>query len=188
MKKTLLVLLLASSTHSMAECYLRSDIHLSKMQILGDPTDIQKLVVPDTKGKKCTIRSRVWANDEWRTIENSGVGPSESEACTLAMDLNKSYALVEAIPGKISADNQLVCSDLPDIQVRKVRRGELIWESETDMHSHPEERGKYFYYKQARCRKFIERTARDQNMIINQGIICQANTGPNSKWWVIDKY
>lgn len=178
---------MSASVSVYADCYMRADINLSQMKVQGTPTDIQKLVAPDALGNKCTVRYRLWADGQWRTLEGSAVARTEAEACARAMT-SKIYSLVEITPGLITSDNQMVCSDLPEITVRPVNRGELIWESETDMHSHPSQRGQYFTYKQARCRKFIERTARDQNLIIYQGIICQNDTGPNSKWRVIDKY
>lgn len=188
MKKLFTLLLVSCSVSAHADCYMRSDINLSKMDVRGQPTDIQKIVMPDEAGKKCVIRYRIYADNEWRTVEGTGTGSTEKESCGKAMDIKKAYSLIEITPGIIHAENQLVCSDLLDIYVRPVRRGDLIWESETDMHSDLGERGKYFFYKQARCRKFIERTARDQNLIIYQGIICQNDTGSNSKWRVIDKY
>jgi hypothetical protein len=103
------------------------------------------------------------------------------------MDVGQGQVLSEIEPTSIRSDMQMVCSDLPDIRVRPVRIGETIWESETDMHNHPRERG-YFWYKRAKCRMFQERNPKDRNLITYQGIVCQATGLPNSKWRVIDKY
>lgn len=188
MKKAIILLLCLASSAAVADCYIRSDIKLSKQVIHGAPTDMQRLVVPDNRGQKCIMRYRIYVNTAWETAEGTGYGKTEDRACQQAMDLGRASVLQEVEPTHVRADNQMVCSDLPDIRVRPVRRGELIWESETDMHSHPQERGNYFSYKQAKCRKFIERVGKDQNMIVYQGIICQASTMPGSKWRVIDKY
>ena len=81
----------------------------------------------------------------------------------------------------------MVCSDQPEIRVRRVHVGDRIWESETDLHILPAER-KYFTYKGTQCRTFIERDARDQNMYLYQGIMCKEDSRPNTKWLVLDKY
>lgn len=188
MKRIALVLCLISSS-AIADCYVRSDIKLSRQVINAAPTDIQRLVTPDAGGYRCVARYRVHIKDSWLTAEGSAVAKTEGEACSRAQDLGKGYVLAQVTPDRITSTNQMVCSDLPDIQVRPVQRGELVWESETDLHSHPRERVQpYFELKHAKCRKFIERANKDQNLIIYQGIICQATTGADSKWRVIDKY
>jgi hypothetical protein len=147
------------------------------------------LVVPDAKGQKCVLRYRVNIDNEWQTAEGEGVGRTEQEACAQAADPSRASILQEVSANRIRSDSQMVCSDLPDIRVRSVRKGELIWESEADLHSHPLERKQpYFVWKQAKCRKFIERTSQDQNLIIYQGVMCQSTTAKNSKWLVLDKY
>jgi hypothetical protein len=151
------------------------------------PTDIQRLVVPDTRGQKCVVRYRVNIGGDWQTAEGSAVAKTDAEACTRAMDVGRGMILADVEPSRISTDTQMVCSDLPDIRVRPVRIGETIWESETDLHSIPQER-KYFWYKRTKCRLFQERNPRDRNLIVYQGVICQANGTPNSKWQVVDKF
>lgn len=189
MKLITVMVLSAVASHAMAECYQRSEINISRQIINTAPTDIQTLLVPDANGHRCVARYRLHIGDAWTTIEGSAVSKNETTACEQALLLKNAVALEEVQPNSVRADQQLVCSDLPDIRVRPVRRGELIWESEADLHSHPLERKTpYFFWKQARCRKFIERTSLDQNLIIYQGIMCQATTSANSKWLVLDKY
>ena len=183
-----LTLCLAAST-AVADCYQRSNIKITQQKINGAPTDIQTLTTPDAKGQKCVARYRLHIGDAWTTVEGTAVARTETEACSQALDPKRGVALEEVAPATVGADHQLVCSDLPDIRVRPVRKGELIWESEADLHSHPLERKQpYFVWKQAKCRKFIERTSRDQNLIIYQGVMCQSTTAKNSKWLVLDKY
>lgn len=188
MKQLLVALTLVASTSAMAECYIRSDIRLSSQKIHIKPTDVQSVVTPEGSGHRCVSRYRVYT-DQWITAEGSAVAKTQALACQQAEDIGRGYVLAEVTPNQISATNQMVCSDLPDIRVRPVKRGETVWESETDLHSHPLERANpYFKIKQARCRKFIERTALHQNLIIYQGVICQATTDPKSQWIVLDKY
>lgn len=189
MKRAVVLLLVVASTSALADCYQRSNIKITQQKINGVATDIQRLVTPDELGQKCLMRYRLHIGNAWTTVEGTAVAKTEDEACEQAMELKRGVALEEVAPATISADHQLVCSDLPDIRVRPVRKGELIWESETDLHSNGLERTQpYFYIKEARCRKFIERTPKNQNLIIYQGIICQTTTSSKSKWIVIDKY
>jgi hypothetical protein len=172
---------------ALADCYTRTNIHLTRDIINAGPTDVQQLVVPDPAGSKCIMRYRVHIGNDWRTAEGSGVGKTAPDACKLALDISRGRVLAEVEPTRVTSDMSLVCSDLPDIQVRSVRIGEVIWESETDMHRVPEER-KYFTYKATQCRMFTERNSKDRNFYTYQGIICRVNSLPNSKWQVVDKY
>jgi hypothetical protein len=189
MKRTLIFALCLASSTAWADCYQRSNIKITHQKINTAPTDIQQMVTPDARGQRCVARYRLHIGNAWTTVEGTAVAKNETEACEQALDIKRGVALEEVAPATVGADHQMVCSDLPDIRVRPVRRGELIWESETDLHSHPLERMyPYFYLKQAKCRKFIERVPKNQNLIIYQGIICQATTAKNSKWVVLDKY
>jgi hypothetical protein len=190
MKLAIIAVAIAGLSHcsdARADCYVRSNIKLTRQSINAGPTDLQKLVVPDERGQKCVVRYRVHIGDEWYTAEGSGIGKDEGSACVQAMDVSQGRVLAEVEPSQVTSDTQMVCSDLPDIRIRPVRIGEVIWESETDMHRHEQER-KYFDYKQTRCRMFTERNAKDRNLYTYQGIICKVNSTPNSKWRVIDKY
>lgn len=189
MKQIVAALLTMMATTAVAECYQRAEINIGRQRINAVPTDIQTLVTPDRSGHKCVARYRLHIGDAWVTVEGSAVAGTETAACQQALDIKSASALEEVPVRSVRSDQQLVCSDLPDIRVRPVRRGELIRESEVDLHSHPLERAEpYFVWKQARCRKFIERVSLDQNLMIYQGIICQATTANDSRWLVLDKY
>jgi hypothetical protein len=187
MKRALIVGLILISSTALADCYTRSNIRIARQVIDAGPTDVQRLVVPDARGHKCVVRYRVNIGGDWQTAEGSAVATTEAEACARALDITRGTVLAEIEPTTIRADMQMVCSDLPDIRVRPVRIGETIWESETDLHSIPQER-KYFWYKRTKCRLFQERDPRDRNLIVYQGVVCQADGTPNSKWRVIDKF
>jgi hypothetical protein len=189
MKLALALTLCVATAAAGAECYQRAEINIGRAQVNTAPTDVQTLTVPDAGGHRCVVRYRLHIGDAWTTVEGSAVARTESAACEQALALKNAVALEEVRPNSVRADQQLVCSDLPDIRVRPVQVGELIWESEADLHSHALERKHpYFFWKQARCRKFIERVPKDQNLIIYQGIMCQVNTAANSKWLILDKY
>ena len=115
-----------------ADCYVRSNVKLTRQAIVAGPTDVQKLVVPNAVGKKCVLRYRVYTN-QWQTAEGTGTGANEADACKTAMDVGNGRVLSEVEPSMVRADTQMVCSDLPDIRVRPVQVGETVWESETDL-------------------------------------------------------
>lgn len=187
MKRILVLGLCLVSSVAIADCYVRSNIRLTRQAINAGPTDVQRLAVPDALGYKCLMRYRVHIGDEWYTAEGTGVSKNEGDACRQALDIGNGRVLAEVEPSQVSADTQMVCSDVPDIRIRQVRIGEVVWESETDMHRHEQER-RYFDYKQTKCRMFTERNAKDRNLYTYQGIICKVDSLPNSKWRVVDKY
>lgn len=182
MKRLLLLLILASGTVN-ADCYMRSSIRLTQ----GQPVDWQRLATPDARGQKCVVRYRVQIDNRWQTAEGVGYGSTEGLACAQALDINRGSILEEVTPGRVRADTQMVCSDLPEINVHPVRIGDVIWQSEVDIHTIPAER-KDFWYKRSQCRMFIERDTKNANLWLYQGVICKVDTTPNSKWRVIDKY
>ena len=184
--KFLLGLILVSSV-AVADCHIRSSIKLVRSRVDVGPTDIQRLVTPDPKGNRCMVQYRVNINDQWRTAEGIGTGKTEKEACDRALDVSQGNLLLSIEPSSITARTDMVCSDLEEIRIRPVRIGEVIWESETDLHRVPEER-KYFDYKATQCRLFTERNVKDKNFYTYQGVICKVNSTPNSKWRVVDKY
>ena len=186
MKRFILLLALVS-TGSYADCYMRISTRLTPQMVNSQPVDTQKLVVPDAQGQKCVMRYRIHVGNDWETVEGIGVGATETEACARALDLGRGSMLKEVSPQRVRADSQMVCSDLPDIRVHPVRIGDIIWQSEVDLHSIPTER-KMFWYKRTQCRMFVERDSKNANLWLYQGVICQNNTSPNSKWQVIDKY
>jgi len=187
MKRLILVGLLAVANLANAECYVRSTTNITNLALGGRPTDIQKLVTNEGKVYHCLMRYRILVNNEWNTVEGTGTGTMADTACARALDAKQGYLLEEPVREKVHAKQELVCSDLPDIHVHAVRPGEIIWESETDMHRNPQERA-YFDYKQSRCRMFTERNTRDGNFYTYQGVICQTTSDRNSKWQVVDKY
>jgi hypothetical protein len=185
-RTAVLGLCLLSST-ALADCYVHSDIRLTRQAILAGPTDIQRMAVPDPLGSRCVANYRVYIGDQWRTAEGTAVATTEAEACVRAMELGRGQVLAEVEPDRVASTMSLICSDVPEIRIRTVHVGETVWESETDLHTAKSER-KYFFYKRDRCRYFTEQAVRENNMITYQGIICKKNSMPDSKWQVVDKF
>jgi hypothetical protein len=120
-------------------------------------------------------------------MEGVAVADTEEQACARAADLKTASVLGEVVRETVHAKQEMVCSDLPDIQVHAVQVGDTIWESETDVHRVPAERA-YFVYKGTQCRMFSERNNRNGNLYTYQGVICRENSRANSRWRVVDKY
>jgi hypothetical protein len=185
--KHLALLLLVASSAVYADCHVRMSTRISTNAVFGQPTDVQRLVTPDAKGYKCVLTYRLNIDQEWQAVEGIGIAKTEEQACASAADVKRGAVLAQVTPTRVSSDQQMVCSDFPDIRVRPVKPGERIWESEVDVHTIPAERP-YFVYKNTQCRMFVERNSRDQNLFTYQGVICRLNTTKSSKWQVVDKY
>ena len=175
-----------ASSIASADCFIRSSTRLTLQDVNSLPVDVQKLVVPDARGQKCVLRYRVHVGNDWQTAEGIGYGATDTAACAQALDLKRGAVLEEVTPKTVRSDTQMVCSDLPEIRVRRVRIGETIFQSEVDMHTIPAER-KDFMYKRSVCRMFVERDARNSNLMLDEGIICRVDDMPDSKWRVVDK-
>ena len=187
MKRYLLAIGLVSITASaMAECYVRSSSTINFKLVESEPTDIQRIVVPDPAGKKCVLTYRLNIANKWQNVEGVGFGKTEALACAQAAVVNRAQLLEEVEPTRIRSETQMVCSDRPEIRVHPVRVGDSILESEVDFHVKKSERG-YFNYEKSRCRLFSERAAKSRDVLMYEGVICKEGDGP-SKWRVVDKY
>ena len=185
MKSWLALALAVYSSATIADCFHRTQIN-TETRINAGPTDIQTQVTRIRQGWECVSTYRLHLGLEWQTVEGVAQHANQAEACRLSQQLKNGRLLQEVPPTGIRTSSDIVCTEGPTIRVRNVHVGEQIWESEADLHWQPKERG-YWFYKKARCRKFQERWAKDGNMIVYNGIMCQA--GVNSqKWMVVDKY
>jgi hypothetical protein len=186
--KKLLLLGCLLSLNALSDCHIRSAIKIDRSLIMGQPTDLQQMVTVDQRQRyQCTVRYRLNVKLDWQTLEGTGTGTDQTQACARAIDVSRANILQEVNPTTVRANTQMICTDFPDIRVRPVRIGEVIWESETDIHTIPTERA-YFDFKHTRCRMFAERDIKDSTLMVWQGVICRLNSTANSKWQVIDKY
>jgi hypothetical protein len=187
MKRTLIAIMCLSAGLASAECYIRSSTKISKKEIFGAPTDIQRIVTPDAKGFQCVLRYRLNIKTDWQTVEGVASAKTEDDACARAIDISRASILQEPAPTSVKSDTQMVCGDITDIKVHPVHINDVIWESEVDIHTIPAERP-YFQYKRTQCRMFVERDGKSQNLYLYQGIICRENSSAHSQWRVVDKY
>ncbi len=185
MKRLLAGALIVYSSVTWADCFHRTQINTTT-RVNAGPTDIQRVVTKIGTQYQCVSTYRLHLGLEWQTVEGVARAGTEQEACRQSLDLKNGLLLQEVPPTGVRTSADIVCTDAPTIRVRNVHVGQQIWESEADLHWSQKERG-YWTYKKAQCRKFQERAVKDGNMLVYNGIICQAGTN-SQKWLVVDKY
>jgi hypothetical protein len=98
------------------------------------------------------------------------------------MDQGRAQILSRADGGRMTIEQNMVCTDRPEIQVRQVRIGDQVRESEVRPHPNFP---KLFKYRGTQCRWFVEPEIRGGDLLQRQGIICRSH-GPD--WNVVDKW
>lgn len=83
--------------------------------------------------------------------------------------------------GKIESESATVCKEGSPIE-RKIYVGDIILENEVGKSKVSE----YFIYRNTKCRMFTEHTAKNKELRIYHGVICQINN--KEDWLVIDKW
>ncbi len=169
-----------------ADCYVRSAMTAQKKTTITRTTDIETLVVPISASQnKCIVTFRALINNTWHTMEGESVGAKsmpEQDLCRKAMDQGRTQLLSRADGQNMIVETNLVCSDQPKPEVRNVRIGETVKESEVRVHPNFP---KPFRHRGAQCRWFIEPELRERDLFQRQGIICLSH---GSEWRVVDKW
>lgn len=188
MHKIILFNLLLLSNFASAECYMRSatikDTRLSVTRV----ADIKKYVTPMDKDHfKCTVSFRAEINNTWQTGEGQSMGTngdSIDQICSQALDSGRSYLISKISNGKVLSENEMICTDRPELTVKTVRIGDIVQISE--LAPHPE-KPKFFSYKGSQCRWFVESDfdSNTRDLFQWQGIVCNVRKG---EWQVIDKF
>ena len=174
------------ATTAQAECFVRSAMTSQTRASITAIADVDPFVVPISNTQnKCMVNYRAQVNGNWVTVEGTSVGSrslSEEELCRGAIDSSRAQLLSKTNAGNLNIETNMVCDERPAIQVRNVRIGETVRESEVRPHPNFP---KPFRYRTAQCRWFIEPEPRNSDLLQRQGIICQS-IGNN--WIVIDKW
>jgi hypothetical protein len=187
MRSKIPLILALVTTTAYGECYVRSAMTNQTAMSITAVADIEPLVVPiSATQNKCIVTFRAQVNGEWVTAEGERVGSrsmAEKDLCAGAVDSGRMQILSRANGGRLTVEQNMVCSDQPEIQVRVVKRGEMVRESEVRPHPNFP---KPFTYRTAQCRWFIEPEVRPgRDLLQRQGIICQTN---GNEWQVVDKW
>jgi len=185
LRPTALILALVATT-AQAECYVRSAMTNQTRASITAIADVDPFVVPISNTQnKCIVNYRAQVNGNWVTVEGTSVGLkslSEEELCRGAIDSSKAHLLSRTDAGNLNIETNMVCDERPAIQVRNVRIGEVVRESEVRPHPNFP---KPFKYRTAQCRWFIEPEPKNSDLLQRQGIICQS---AGNNWIVIDKW
>jgi len=182
-----LILIMSLSTKAHSECYIRSAMtSLASMSITG-MADLDPLVVPISPTQnKCLVNFRAQVNGGWITVEAEKVGSKnipEIQLCEQAIEQGRIKLLSRASPRHIEVEQNMVCDERPAIQVRSVKRGEMILESEVRPHPNFP---KPFTYRSSKCRWFMEpEVLPGKDLLQRQGIACLINA---NQWQVVDKW
>jgi len=189
MSKLLILLVTAGVCSSaMAECYMRSATVKESKSTVTRIADIKRYVTPvDAEHFKCTVGFRAEVNHVWQTGEGQSIGTngdSIDTVCTQALDSARSYLLARVSNGKMLNEQEMICTDRPDPEVKSVKIGDIVQISE--LAPHPQ-KPDFFAYRGAQCRWFVET---DVNLVARdlfqwQGIACNVRKG---EWQVIDKF
>jgi hypothetical protein len=185
-RTTAIVVALGLSATAQANCYGRSAITNQTTVKITTVADVQHLVVPVSPTQnKCIVTFRALVNDAWIDAEGESVGSrslSEADLCRNAMDQGRVQILSRADGGRLAVEQNMVCTDQPQIQVRRVQIGDQVRESEVRPHPNFP---KQFNYRGTQCRWFIEPEVRGGDLLQRQGIVCRSH-GPD--WKVVDKW
>ena len=184
--KSALIIALTMSTTVYADCYVRSAMTSKTAVSITSIADVRPLVVPisDTQNK-CIVNFRAQVNGQWITAEGENIGPknqSEAILCKGAMDQGRTQILSRADGNRIAMEQNMVCTDQPIAQIRKVNIGDHLQESEVLPHPNFP---KQFVYRTSACRWFIEPEVHPGDLLQRQGIICRLH---DNEWQVVDKW
>lgn len=186
LRTTALILGLVVTNSAMAQCYVRQAMTTQQQANIARITDVQTLAVPvSNTHHKCIVTFRALIDNEWISGEGEKTAPrtvSETELCRQAVDSGKMQILSRVANKNLTVETNMVCDERPEIQVRNVRIGDTVRESE--VRSHPNF-PKLFRYLGTQCRWFIEPTLRNGDLGQYQGIICLSH---GSQWRVVDKW
>jgi hypothetical protein len=98
------------------------------------------------------------------------------------MDQGRTQILSRADGNRIAMEQNMVCTDQPIAQIRKVNIGDHLQESEVLPHPNFP---KQFVYRTSACRWFIEPEVHPGDLLQRQGIICRLH---DNEWQVVDKW
>ena len=186
-RTTALVLAMTVPATAYSECYVRAAVTNQTTMNITAIADIDPMVVPVSPTQnKCIVNFRAQVNGRWITAEGERTGPksmTERELCAGAVDSGRIQILSRADGGRMAVEQNMVCDDRPEIQVRTVQRGERVRESEVRPHPRFP---KPFQYRLSTCRWFVESEVHPgRDLLQRQGIICQVN---GNEWQVVDKW
>jgi hypothetical protein len=169
-----------------AECYTRSAMTNQMKARIERVTDVHKTVVPTPEGqKRCTVSFRAFINGDWKSGEGMSQarsGTPDDQVCAQAYNSGTTFLLQSIGGSNMVVEQEMVCSDEPKPQVRMVRVGDVIAESEVQPHAL---RRRPFVYNGSVCRWFTQMDSSRVVLDPLEGIMCRMT---NDQWKVVDKF
>ena len=190
MKTTIATLIIGLSISSTAysECVMRTSSLTKVAGQLEQIADIRPLVSPSFNGElKCSVSLRVSYKGQWFTAYGDYSGDpkiGQEELCVNAVEIAARQFLASKEAKLLHSDQQMVCSDEPEIKVRPVEKGEVIRLSEVNLQSNKPA----FLFKGAECRWFVETTVDAKDLYQWNGIVCKTGRPGSDDWTVVDKF
>ncbi len=187
-KNTLPWILILAATTANAECYVRSATVAKSNESITRIADFKRDVLPVSNGKSiCRITFRANIDGKWYLATGEEVAHtwgSLDTACAKAQQAAKSNILDEVAGKKISAREDMICTDEPMAKTKPfVNVGDVVRESEVQPHPIHFDN---FRFRGALCRWFVESTPQVGRIDLNQGIICRLSDEVH--WKVVDKW
>ena len=182
----LIGLSISCAAHS--ECVMRTSSLTKVVGKLDQIADIRAVATPTFNGElKCSVSLRVEYKGQWFTAYGDYTGDpaiGERELCVNAVEIAARQFLASKEAKLMHSDQQMFCSDEPEIKVRPVNKGEVIRLSEVSInHDKPS-----FNYKGAECQWFVETTIGAKDLYQWNGIVCKTGRPGSDDWTVVDKF
>jgi len=190
MKASIATLAIGLSVSSVvhSECVMRTSSLTKVAGKLDQIADIRPLLSPSFNGElKCSVSLRVAYQGQWFTAYGDYTGDpkiGQEELCVNAVEIAARQFLASKEARLLHSDQQMVCSDEPEIKVRPVEKGEVIRLSEVNLRSDKPT----FFYKGAECKWFIETTVAAKDLYQWNGIVCRTGRPSSDDWSVVDKF
>lgn len=178
-KKVLIFIWTSASFHlALAECDIRSASQLNHEREVGPVTDLEK-----TKSTgKCVVRYRLMVDGVWNLVQAEEAGLEQEESlCYYAIEKARRELLV-GLGGTFQTEAITVCKDGRSAS-SKLTIGDTILENEVAW----TKKGKYFNYRNSKCRLFIDRRELNRQLNVTYGVICQIDSN-GENWIVVDKW
>lgn len=191
MKKNIISLAIVALfvTNVNAECIMRSSSTTSQDGMLDDVADVRTLVSPTFNNeRKCSVNMRLKYKNKWYTAFGEYTGNpnlGNEKLCMLAVRRGGEQFLASNEVKMLHNEQQMFCTDEPEITVRPVQVGEKIRVSEVA--PHPIQKAP-FLYKGAECFWFVESSMKADKLHQWQGILCKTGRPNSDEWTVVDKF
>jgi hypothetical protein len=192
-RRSFLVLIAALSTaygsEVQADCVMRTTALTTVQGKIDDIGDYVPMVGPAPNNQReCSISARVQYKGQWYTAYGKYAGPAtigDQELCLNALEIGVRQFLASKETKVVVNDQQMVCSDEPEIKIRPVQIGEVIHKSEV---LPDPDHLLYFYNKGIPCKWFVEASGSGTDYRKWKGIICKTGRKDSDEWLVVDKF